>query len=291
MKRELFYSILRFREGLILGESLNAGILFFNPNSSEFIFEEGNLKRIAASYPDIKVNLLKKYIETLHSNIKKAQNGLNIELELNSLENFISKELFFSDAAGLTFDTLERIPLSDQTSFQQTATYLKQLFLVGYGDKNLERKKRNEEYILFEVHKILGNKDVQYHSKIRRDVKIESPLVRYTFDFFWEGKKPHLTKAVSLDLENNSFIQNKALQLFGAFEQLQSQLAIEYKNPEIDLLLAKPQIKSNFSEFDKAVKILETVSVPIQIHLETEWSNYATNLIDNASELAQDSVI
>jgi hypothetical protein len=154
-----------------------------------------------------------------------------------------------------------------------------------------KRKKRNEEYILSEVHKILGNKDVQYHSKIRRDVKIESPLVRYTFDFFWEGKKPHLTKAVSLDLENNSFIQNKALQLFGAFKQLQSQLAIEYKNPEIDLLLAKPQIKSNFSEFDKAVKILETVSVPIQIHLETEWSNYTKNLIENASELAKDSAI
>jgi hypothetical protein len=141
MKRELFYSILRFREGLILGESLNAGILFFNPNSREFIFEEGDLKRIAASYPDIKVNLLKKYIETLHSNIKKTQNGLDIELGLNSLENFISKELFFSDAAGLTFDTLERIPVSDQTSFQQTATYLKQLFLVGYGDKNFEKKK------------------------------------------------------------------------------------------------------------------------------------------------------
>jgi hypothetical protein len=289
MKRELFYSILRFREGLILGESLNAGILFFNPNSSEFIFEEGNLKRIAASYPDIKVNLLKKYIETLHSNIKKTQNDLNIEL--NSLENFISKELFFSDAAGLTFDTLERVPLSDQTSFQQTATYLKQLFLVGYGNKNLEMKKRNEEYILSEVHKILGNKDASYLSKIRRYVKIESPLVQYTFDFFWEGTRPHLTKAVSLDLENNSFIQNKALQLFGAFEQLQSQLAKEYKNPEIDLLVAKPQIKSNFSEFDKAVKILETVRVPIKIHFESEWSNYANSLIKNASKLAQDSLV
>jgi hypothetical protein len=47
MRTNLYYTILKYRHGLILGESLNAGILFFDPSSNQFAFEAGDLKRIA----------------------------------------------------------------------------------------------------------------------------------------------------------------------------------------------------------------------------------------------------
>jgi hypothetical protein len=288
MKSELFYTILRFKGGLILGESLNAGILFFNPQTAQFTFEEGDLSRIAGAYPNLNVTLLKRYTSTLRRNLKKYGEGPNAQISLVYLESFISKELFFSDAAGLTFDSLERLPLSNNSNFQQTAAYLKQLFLVGFREKATEKKKHNEEYILWEVYKILKAEDHLFQAKIKRNETVEAPLVRFTFDIKWEGLKIHLVKAVSLDLDHSSLIQNKALQLYGAFEQLRPQLFNDYGNPEIDLLLVKPQIKSNFSEFDKAVKILETTQVPLQIHSEIEWKNYVNNLVKNASLITQD---
>lgn len=134
----------------------------------------------------------------------------------------------------------------------------------------------------------MKTEDPLFQEKIKVDETVKAPLVRFTFDIKWEGSKTHLVKAVSLDLDHNSLIQNKALQLYGAFEQLRPQLFNDYENPEIDLLLVKPQIRSNFSEFDKAVKILETTQVPLQIHLENEWKGYSNNLVKNALLFTQD---
>lgn len=285
MKRELFYSILKYKQGLILGESLNAGILFFDPKSHHFSFEVGDLKRIAKAYPEISVNFLNQFISTLENNIKRLGGGNIFQLQEDKLENFIAKELFYSDAAGLSFESVERIPISENSDSSKTKDYLKELYLVGQGVLQDQRKKRNEEFILSEVNKILKSKAPSLTNRIERNKTITTPLIQFTFDFFWKSKEDHLVKALAFDLENGILIQNKALQIYGALEQLKSAFLEDSQRYKVDLLLSKPLEKSNFKEFDKALEIISSVNVPVNISLEKDWNRYTDNIISNAREL------
>jgi hypothetical protein len=288
MKNQLFYSILRYKHGLVLGESLNAGILFFNPATRKFSFELGDLKRIASVYQEIHFNYLKSSVSVLLQNIKKANEDFLTQFELSRLENFISNELLFSDAAGLTFDSIEEIPFSNQISFENTKEHLKQLFLVDLGSVPAEKRKRNEEYILGEVNRILKSSDSDFHAKIERNRRIKTQLIDFSFDFYWRAKGAHFAKAISLDLEQPTFIQNKALQIFGALEQLKYHDSFVNSRATIDVLISKPQTRGNFNEFDKALKIIDSIAAPHQIYLEGKWKNYVDRLIDSAEKLTED---
>lgn len=287
MKNQLFYSILRYRHGLILGETLNAGILFFDPKSRQFSFEKGELKRVAASYPNLQLNFLKNFIGVLEQNIKKVNGVFTYQVDSTELGRFVSKELLFSDAAGLTFDAIEEIPLSEKSTFEHTKDYLIQLFLVGKGTSISNRKKRNEEYILEEVNRILKDRDTDFLSKIERNRTVQTELVNFTFDFYWKSSDSHFAKAISLDLEQAAFLQNKALQIYGALEQLKSNRSFLNSLSTIDVLLTKPHSKSLFKEFDKAVQIIDSIALPHQIWFEESWKGYAEELIDSAENLNQ----
>ncbi len=285
MKRELFYSILKYKQGLILGESLNAGILFFDPQSHHFSFEVGDLKRIAKAYPELNVNFLNQFISTLENNINRLGGGNIFQLQEDKLENFIAKELFYSDAAGLSFESVERIPISENSDSSKTKHYLKELYLVGQGVLEGQRRKRNEEFILSEVNKILKRKDPSFINRIERNKTITTPLIQFTFDFFWKSNENHLAKAIAFDLESGILIQNKALQIYGALEQLKPALLEVSRRSNVDLLVSKPIEKSNFKEFDKALEIISSVKVPVNISLEKDWNRYTDNIISNAEEL------
>ncbi len=285
MKRELFYSILKYKQGLFLGESLNAGILFFDPKSNQFSFEVGDLKRIAKAYPELNVNFLNQFISTLENNIKRLGGSNFFLLQEDKLEDFITKELFFSDAAGLLFDSLERIPISENSDSSKTKHYLKELYLVGQGILEGQRRKRNEDYILSEVNKILKRKAPSLTNRIERNKTITTPLIQFTFDFYWKSNEDHLVKALAFDLENGILIQNKALQIYGALEQLKPAFLGDTQKSKVDLLVSKPLEKSNFKEFDKALDIINSVEVPVNISLEKDWNRYTDTIISNAEEL------
>lgn len=287
MKNQLFYSILRYKHGLVLGESLNAGILFFDPKSQQLFFEKGDLKRIAGSYPELNINFLKTHIGILENNIKKVGRGFSFHFEGQNLDKFISKEILFSDAAGLTFDVIEEVPLSEKSNFESTREYLKQLFLIGLRSNLVDRRKRNEDYILGEVYRILKKADRDFESKIERNKAVKTELIDFNFDFYWKSLETHFTKAVSLDLEQPAFIQNKALQLYGALEQIKDQGLFAAQDSTIDILVSKPQIQSNFKEFDKALQIIDSVTVSHKIHLEDHWKGYIEELVDSAELLVQ----
>lgn len=287
MKNQLFYTILRYKHGLVLGESLNAGILFFDPKSRQLFFERGDLKRIAASYQGININFLKTHIGILEHNIKKVGRGFSYHFETQNLERFIVKEILFSDAAGLTFDVIEEVPLSEKSTFESTKEYLKQLFLIGLGSNLSDRRKRNEDYILGEVYRILKKGDRDFESKIERHKTVRTSLIDFNFDFYWKSLESHFAKAVSLDLEQSTLIQNKALQLYGALEQIKIQDLFSAQDSTIDILVSKPQIQSNFKEFDKALQIIDSVTIPHKIHLEDHWKGYIGELVDSAELLVQ----
>ncbi len=285
MKRELFYSILKYRQGLVLGESLNAGILFFDPVSNQFTFKCGDLKRISRAYPEISVNFLNQFISTLTHNINRLSDTSFFQFDGDNLESFIRKELFYSDAAGLSFESVERVPISEIGDFQKTINYLKQIFLVGPNEFNQERKKRNEDYILAVVSNILKSKDPRIFDKIKRDETIVTPLIQITFDFFWQGKEVHLAKALAFDLENDLLIQNKALQIYGALEQLNRTYFKTSEAAKLDLLVSIPTNKEHFPEFDKALKIIESTNAPLNISLEKDWNRYTDEIVSNAEVL------
>lgn len=285
MRKEIFYSILKYKHGLVLGESLNAGILFYDPTFNTFSFEIGDVKRIANAYPCINYNYLNRFFTTVKDNLKRFDRSGYTNFEIDALKQFISKDIFFSDAAGLTFDDVERIPISENGDSSQTKQYLKELYLVGQGIVDGQRRKRNEEFILGEVNKILKTKDPGISNRIERNKTISTPLIQFTFDFYWKSRVDHLAKALAFDLENGILIQNKALQIYGALEQLRPAFLDAGNNSKVDLLVSKPLDKSNFREFEKALEIITSAEIPVNISLENDWKNYTDEIISNAEEL------
>lgn len=285
MKKEVFYAILRYRHGLLLGESLNAGILFYDASNNLFAFEVGDLSRIKAVYPGLNTSFLKRFITTLNQNIKRINQPNLIQGYRESLDEIIRKEILYSDAAGLSFDPIEKITLSDESSYTQTLNYLRQLFLVGVGGDIKTKKKKNEEYILAEVYKILDRRKPNAVKRIEKNKVIETPLVQFTFDFFWKSASSHLGKALAFDLENSSLIQNKALQIYGTLEQLKPNISKELGKFELDFLVSKPTNKELFTEFDRALKIVGSSTVQSRILFEEEWTTYADGIIEEAVDL------
>jgi hypothetical protein len=285
MKKEVFYTILRYRHGLLLGESLNAGILFYDASNNQFAFEVGDLSRIKTVYPGLNTSFLKRFITTLNQNIKRINQPNLIQGYRESLDEIIRKEILYSDAAGLSFDPIEKITLSGESTYTQTLNYLLQLFLVGIGDDIKTKTKKNEEYILAQVYNILDRRKPNTVKRIEKNKIIETPLVQFTFDFLWKSAFSHLGKALAFDLENRSLIQNKALQIYGTLEQLKPTISHELGKFELDFLVSKPTNIELFDEFDKALKIVESAKVRSRILFEDEWAGYAHGIIEEAVDL------
>lgn len=287
MTKNLYYSVLKYRHGLVLGESLNAGLLFFIPETNSFKFEYGDLRRISNIYPEINLNFLKRFLSTIDRNIKTSNGTYLISNKVESLQEFISKEILFSDAAGLSFGSLEVIPTSAKSDTNQTINYLKQLFLLNLNENSTNRKKRNEDYIISEVINLLKAKaPYTLQNSIDRNKKVSTSLIEFTFDLSWKSDVNHLAKALSFDLENNLLIQNKALQIFGTLEQFDSNLDREFGSFQIDFLVSKPSHKDHFKEFDKALKIIDSSNIHSNISLEADWNQYVNEIIEKAEELS-----
>lgn len=285
MRNDLYYSILKYRHGLILGETLNAGILFYDPNLSRFFFELGDLKRISTAYSEVNVNFLNRFIKTLKNNITKSNGSQLFQTKVENLQDYISRELLFSDAAGLTFDPVERLPISNKIAISETINHLKQLFLVDLNVSVPNKRKRNEGYIISEVFNLLKNKSTNAFNKIELDKKVITPLIEFTFDFCWKSEINHFAKALAFDFKNNVHIQNKALQIYGALEQFDSSLISQLGSYKVDFLVSKPSDKTHFKEFDKALKIIESAKTPSNFSFEDEWNQYVNQIIEKAEEL------
>ncbi|WP_439490578.1 hypothetical protein [Algoriphagus sp.] len=285
MRKEIFYSILKYKHGLVLGESLNAGILFYDPSFSTFSFEVGDVKRLANAYPGINVNYLNRFFTTVKNNLKRFERSGYNYFEIGSLKEFISKDVLFSDAAGLTFEEVEKVPVSQSKDVNKTIQFLKELYLVGQNDAEIIPRKRNEDYILSRINAILKSKDPGISKRIEKDKKISTPLIQFNFDVFWKAKSDHLVKALAFDLENSLLIQNKALQIYGALEQLNQEIKKTKNKAVFDLLVTKPGNKDHFKEFDNALKIIDSINAPKTISLEDDWKRYTNELISEAEEL------
>lgn len=286
MRKEIFYSILKYKHGLVLGESLNAGILFYDPALNSFSFEIGDIKRLANAYPDINYNYLRRFFSTVKENLKRFEYSSLNYFEIGSLKEFISKDIFFSDAAGLAFDGVEKIPVSHSNDVNKTIQYLKELYLVGQIGIERVPRKRNEDFILSQINGILKSKDSEISKRIEKDKKISTPLIQFTFDVFWKAKSDHLVKALAFDLDSSILIQNKALQIYGALEQLNLQLNTASNSSIFDLLITKPGSKDHFKEFDNALKIIDSINAPKTISLEDDWKSYANEIVREAEELS-----
>jgi hypothetical protein len=284
MKAEIFYSVLKYRHGLYLGESLNAGILFFEPYSGKFTFQQGDLKRISNAYPEVNVHFLKQFIATLKNNVTLYSKENLFKFPNEDLEKFISREILFSDAAGLAFGTVEKISVSSENDYNSTKEYLKQLFLVDSNAAILDKRKRNEEYIIATVNNILKSQSLHLSKKIEKEKEIRTKLIHVTFDFFWKESKEHLVKALAFDLENSILIQNKALQTYGMLDQIVD--GYENKNQfSVDFLVAKPGNKHHFRELDNALKVIESANAPVNFSFEENWRDYFNEVANESIEL------
>lgn len=81
------YSVLQYRHSLLLGEALNAAVLFHFPAADRFEFVSGDARRVKAIYPDFDQAVYDHLIKSIES---KCKEGARPADENTNLRRFIS---------------------------------------------------------------------------------------------------------------------------------------------------------------------------------------------------------
>lgn len=141
MNSYLTYSVLQYKYSIVLGESLNVGILFYFPEENFLEFVSGDGNRVKAIYPDFDTSLFNGYIKLIKSNVFKHVDLFNEKPFDSDFAKFIHKYILAEDAAGLIFHK----PVNIKNVFadrQEAINEFSKLLLPGIHIKKINHFKK-----------------------------------------------------------------------------------------------------------------------------------------------------
>src|SRR5438034_1829686 len=113
MTKYLLYSVLQYKHSLVLGESLNIGIIFSFPDDNTIFFVTGNQQRVKNVYPNFDssiYNSISKSISNKLASYSKKNNTLFTDEKSvfvittkESLKEYITKFVWIDDSTSLQF--------------------------------------------------------------------------------------------------------------------------------------------------------------------------------------------
>jgi len=293
MKTYFKYSILSYSHSQLLDEKLNVGILFYFPNSSEekLIFRfPHKLSRLRGFYHDFSEWQLRNYLrsfdfKTNEINLRFHEHKLNFHIK-DDLSKIIHDEYIKPDATVLEFSEVRTGKVFDDI-YGIIEKYFNLYFSV-YTDPNSDVEKHDEHYVLQNVKKIFYQKNSSVLHKLIPNRLIENETTNCKFDYSWQNGTTNLIKSLSFDLKDKNDITHKAILWKGIFEQLKE---INYR---FDLLIAHPQNnkpRENFKEYDKALKILDSIVAQKTIVIENSFEKYVDEVIETITSHSGDDVV
>ncbi|PWA05097.1 DUF3037 domain-containing protein [Flavobacterium psychrotolerans] len=282
---QYIYSILKYKHSLLLGESLNIGILIYIPNEEKFIFRYSkSLSRIKSIYDIVSEKTIKQYLSQIELKLQTLKSD-EIHFYQNELVNFfdkfIDKFILPQDGSVLQFSS-SKTSYSYGNDSETIANNLTSKYLLD-KEKHIAGITTTKEPILVKkFYGYLSSLDFerinQNANKFYKNYKVRNETGNeFNFDYAWQNGTLNLIKPISFDLKESKGIAEKAYKNFGLFTDLSNEASSN--NLRYDLLIARPTLKSLYREFDHALGLLETLQ-RVEIVLEENIEKYSQKAIN-----------
>jgi hypothetical protein len=285
MTNSFTYSILQYHHSLILGESINVGILFWFPSNEEIYFISGNINRIKSLYSDFDQSVYNYLAKSITNKIKSDKNS-SFSLDSSSdFKKFIKTSILPEDATVLQFQDPVNIILDKiNIDIQKTIEEFSNLLLPGLINVKTGLIRHNEHFLIKQFTDILT--EHPYYRNIEKKLlknqvittNVNNTDIQIKFDFAWQNGSINIIKPLSFDLTEEKNILDKSLLNYG-YLNLLSDYAKE-NNYRFDFIISKPQEKSLFKTYENALGLLENSDAPKRIILEEELVNYSLETLN-----------
>jgi len=258
MSKQFTYSLLQFSPNAGLGERLNIGVLFLfaDLNRAELRYPK-HLQRLRAAFPGTAEKLVRGYLRSIAQRATELSRRPDLWATLDLQRNasvFIGRHLLIPDASAIQF-TPVRVALRYATPEQIMADYSGQ-YLGAYQTEPVSPR-QDEAGLARRYKQQLRQIDECLLRRVQEDYRLQVASEEYQFDFAWQNGRQNLVKALSFDFKRADSIQRKAERYFGQLTLLTP--TAEERALHFDLLLARPQQRSLFGSYDRALSILAQV--------------------------------
>lgn len=275
MERFYTYSLLTYKHSILLGESLNIGVLIYFESESRFVFKfSKRLNRIKSIYPNVSDRTIKHYLKQILNRINKINNKNDdfLELEIkSSFSSFLNDYILPIDGSSLQFIKTNRNYQLNRSNID-VVNYLTQLYLLDDD----ETQNPNKEYEL--TRRFYNNLKSQVkninNSLFYKDYKVKRKSgAEFTFSYAWKNGSLNLIKPLNFDLTDANYIAKKTNENYGLIVGLENEA--EINDFRYDLFVGRPQKKVLFKEYDNSIKFLSELS-RVKIIEENEIDKYSS---------------
>lgn len=278
------YCLLRYVHSELLGEALNVGILFIFPDSGEIIFKyPTNFARVRGAYGS---TFSQSVVNGVLKGIAKSVKGINslyqMPLDLDFIDeghSVIADRLLLRDATVLRFAEAKTAVV--YSSVSKTVEDYYNLFFSHYDENEHVRARHDEEYISKNIKSLLAIKSPEYLRIIRKDVTVNAPLLpegSFAFDFAWKNQVDHFVKPIGFDFQDSKAINQKAATYYGYLSAISESI----NGNTVDVLTTRPQIKSLWHAYDKAIEMIDAVKINKTIIEQNKFAVYADEILSHA---------
>lgn len=281
------YSVLQHHYSSLTDEVINIGVIFSFENEKKIVFQRGNINRLKCLYSEYDYIAISNII----TNIERKANQFDSNLygELFFEFNDLNKALLKPDDSALQF-TIPKEIKSPFNDVDKTIKEYTKLILPNVESEPIEKTeiRHTENFILRNFYHSVIDRNRKLDTFLRKNRLVESHGVKLNFEYGWKNGHDNLIKAVSFDLKEESYIQNKALQYFGYLTKL-SDYATDNKL-RYDLLVAKPTIEDLLPEYKTAIEILESAQSNKRIVTQENVDAYIDDTVKGLTEELEKSL-
>jgi hypothetical protein len=276
------YTVLQYIPSQVLKERVNVGLLLFFPTDNTLRFlHPTHLKRLKSLYHNTQEKRILLYLSAIADKIEKLSSGQSLfHPNFNNFENlsvFLDTHVLKSDDSSLQFTDITQ-SLLYSTDFDRIQRDLYNEFFAEYQHKPLGDHYVSDSEIAKLFESSLKKWSPEVVSKIQRNYTIQTETNEFVFDFAWQNGTLNLVKPVSFDFKEPKRIQEKSILLYGNLSLLHD-TAI-HNNLRFDLLVAEPQERSLFRNFEMALKTIDQADVKKEIFVKSEIDKYTQKAAD-----------
>jgi hypothetical protein len=270
----------------VLGEVINAGILFQFPHQESIQFVTGNAHRLKSIYTDFDQIVYNYLVRHIEKKLKDDFHSLFNAFSTNTaFKKYIGTAILPEDATVLQFQdpVTVKIPRENSGHFiKEVIDEFSALLLPGVIIRKPEIIRHNEYFLIkrftgyvFEKHKELEEKFIK-NTILKTTVQDRD--IELKFDLSWQNGTTNLIKPLNFDVAEEKTIQDKSLFHFGYLSLLEDYARQE--NLRFDFIVSTPQNKELFSAYENALGLLELSKAPKKIITERQIKQYSEEAIE-----------
>ena len=274
------YSVLQYVPSQVRNERVNVGLIVFFHEIGQirFIYPK-SLSRLKSLFRNIQESKIRQYLSQIEKNItslnKRDLLFFNDFKCSDELSVFLDEEVFKADDSALQFSPVYE-SLLYTSDYDKITNDLDNEYFIEYATKpSVAHVTESDIKKLFE--KQIKSKSPELIKEFKKDFSLSTENNEFKFDYAWQNGTLNLVKPISFDLIETKRIQEKSIYLYGNLSLLSE--VSKKQNCRFDLIIAKPQEKSAFNSFDKALKTIDKADVNKEIIFKSEIYSYTQKVL------------